>query len=251
MRRAIFFILLPLAAAAGSIFNLIHFKLSNLLDPSPDAMVNAVWWVALALIVGAAVVPIALRRNVWLLLLALVLIAGVGFAPRFAQIYVDDQKAAAELTEGAAVELEFQTAYLEQSDDLAARIEAKTPYTGEEALTLLEFAADADLSWRSLPDHTPEAFALIDDAIAGGILDPNALMTMARAADSPAVTVTLAFYEKRIRPTSPRTIEAHDWDVLQKLVAAGADTSMADASSLRADLARQVVRGPGRFIELR
>ena len=248
MRRALF-ILLPLIAAAGSIYNLVDFRLNNLMDPAPSDLTSAVWYAALAAIVVLA--PLAMvRRNVWLLALSLIVIIAAGFAPRIADVYVETTKAAEEQVEGADVEMEFQDANLERTEDVEARIAAKNPYTPLEALEFLEFVADADLSWRSLPDHTSQTFALLEQAIAGGILDPNSLMPTPTA-DSPAVTVTLAFYDKRIKPTSPNIIKKHDWDVLQILVAGGADLSMADAASLRADLARTIVLGEGRFIELK
>ena len=247
MRRALF-ILLPLIAAAAGVFNLVDFSLNNLMDPAPSDLTSAVWYAAFAVIVVFAVLPMV-WRNVWLLVLSLLIVVAAGFSPRFADVYVETTKAAEEQVEGADVEMEFQSAYLERSDDVETRIAAKTLYTPAEALEFLEFAADGDLSWRSLSDHTPQTFALVEQAIAGGILDPNALMPTPTA-DSPAVTVTLAFYDKRIKPASPRTIKRHDWDVLQILVAKGADVSMADAASLRADLARTVILGEGRFIEL-
>jgi hypothetical protein len=248
MRRALVYILLPLIAAAGSIANLVAFRLENLMDPGLSDLTTAVWYAAFAAIVVLALLAM-FRRNVWLLVLSLIMIIAAGFAPRIVDVYEETTKAAVEQAEGADVEMEFQSAYLDRSDDVEARITAKNPYTAAEALEFLEFAADADLSWRSLPDHTPEIFALVEQAIDGGILDPNALMPTPTA-DSPAVTVTLAFYDKRIKPASPHTIKKHDWDVLQILVAKGADVSMADAASLRADLARTVVLGEGRFIEL-
>ena len=67
----------------------------------------------------------------------------------------------------------------------------------------------------------------------------------------PAETVTLAFYEKDIQPGSPNTVDRHAWDLLQVLIAHGADVSSPDAARLRADLARKVVPGSGRYVQLR
>jgi hypothetical protein len=126
------------------------------------------------------------------------------------------------------------------------------PATGEEVegFAFLEFAADSDLTWRSLPDHTPQAFALVEEALAEKILDPDALTTAAAVADSPAVTLTLLWYDRRIRPGSPRAFDRHDWAVLQMLVAANADLTADDAATLREDLAKIVIDDGGRFIGL-
>ena len=152
--------------------------------------------------------------------------------------------------EGAEAEMEFQMALLDWSDDVAARIAERRPMTAEEGLAFLEFAAGADLSWRSLPDHSKEAFALVSDALDAGILDPDALTTRAPVADSPAITLALLFYEKHIAPGSPRSIAKADWQLLQMLMLKNPDLSAEDAAPLRADLGRTPVIGDGRFIHL-
>ena len=48
---------------------------------------------------------------------------------------------------------------------------------------------------------------------------------LAQVLEVSRTTVTAAFYDKRIRPSSPRTIAKHDWEVLQLLVTSGADVS--------------------------
>ena len=248
MRRNLPYVALPLIFAALSIANMIMFRLNNLLKPSwPDITMYGFY----AGIAGVIVFTAAelLMRRWWILVPALVLVVVAGFLPRVADFYAQSQQQAAEQVAGADAEMQFQSDYLDRSDDVDDRIANKKPYTADEALAFLDFAADADLSWRSLPDHTPEAFTLVEQAIAGGILDPNGLVTPPTA-DAPAVTVTLAFYDKRIRPSSPSTIEKHAWDVLQILIAKGADVSSPDATQLRADLAKTVVLGTGRYISL-
>lgn len=249
MRRLLAFVVLPLLAAAASVYNVVDLRLSHLMDPRLSDFVGAVLYAALAVVAVFTLIAIFWRR-VWILIPCLIIVLAAGFAPRFVQNSEENARTAVEQAEGADAEMEFQSASLEWTEDVEARIAAKNPYTAEEAMAFLEFAADADLSWRSLPDHTPQVFELVERAIAGGIVDPNGLMPTPTA-DAPAVTLTLAFYDKRIKPASPRTIKRHDWDVLQILVEGGADLSMADAASLRADLARTVVLGEGRFIELR
>ena len=74
-------------------------------------------------------------------------------------------------------------------------------------------------------------------------------MGPATAGDPPA-TVTLAFYDKRIRPAEPGHIARHDWELLQLLVSRGADVSAPEAAPLRAALARKAVPVDGLFIAL-
>jgi hypothetical protein len=256
MRRAIVYFVLPLIVAAASLYNLVAYRLQNLVRPSwPAEVTNAFYAAAGVIVVFTALAMLTAKRGKGLrrtvLAVSIVVVALAGFAPRVADVLVSSAEQAQQQAEGADAEMEFQSAYLDRSDDVEQRIEGKLPYTPDEALDLLEFAVDSDLTWRSLPDHSPEAFALVRQALDAGILDPNALTTSSPTADSPAVTVTLAFYDKRIRPTSPHTVEKHAWNLLRLLVQHGADTSSPDASALRADLARTVVPGEGRYIELR
>ncbi len=256
MNRVVVYFLLPFVVAVASAINLVFFWLNDLLRPSwPLALTLAFWGAIAAILIfsGVAFGAVSRTKRVrrWLLVISLVVIVAAGFAPQVVDFFVEGQQQAEEQAAGADAEMQFQSDYLDRSDDVDDRIANKKPYTPDEALAFLDFAADADLSWRSLPDHTPEVFTLVEQAIAGGILDPNALTTSAPTADSPAVTVTLKFYDKRIRPSSPGTIEKHAWDVLQILIAKGADVSSPDAAQLRADLAKTVVLGTGRYISLK
>src|SRR5664279_4069608 len=205
MRRIFFHVVLPLLIGVTSLANIVIYRLDNLLRPSWPDLTTAFFYAAAAVVVILTAVAIWRLRG-WLLALSMVLVIAAGFAPRVVDFFAVSQQQAKDQAEGADVEMEFQSAYLDRSDDVDERIAAKKAYTPEEALDFLDFAADADLSYRNLPDHTPEAFTLVEQAIAGGILDPNALTTTAPTADSPAVTITLAFYDKRIRPASPHTI---------------------------------------------
>jgi hypothetical protein len=251
MNRVLLYVVIPLVAAAASALNLVRFWLDNLMRPSWPALLSLVWWSAFVVIVAALILAVRSmehgRRA--FLAIALVVIVAAGFAPRIVELVLSGQQQARDQAEGADIEMEFQSAYLDRSEDVQSRIAAHRTYTAEEALDLLDFAATSDLSWHSLPDHTAETFALVKDALAADVLDPNALATPATA-DSPAVTLTLLYWEKNVRPGSPGAIEKHAWDLLQMLVAAGADLSSPDAAPLRADLAKTVVPGEGRFVRL-
>jgi hypothetical protein len=256
MNRVVVYFLLPFVVAAAGVINLIFFWLNNLMRPAWPALVSAAFYgavVAILVFCGVAFSAASRTRTVRRVLLAmsLIIIAAASFVPQGVDFIVKGQQQAEEQAAGADAEMQFQSDYLDRSDEVDDRIANRKPFTAEEALAFLDFAAHADLSWRSLPDHTPEAFSLVEQAIAGGILDPNLVTTTTPTADSPAVTLTVAFYDKRIRPSSPRTIEKHAWDVLQILIAKGADVSGPDATQLRADLAKTVVLGEGRYISLK
>jgi hypothetical protein len=242
-------VLVTLAVAAASLWNLVSFKLEHLMRPSWPEMTMLAWYAAFAVILAAAAVAFWSKRW-WVLVPALAIVLAAGFLPRVADPFALAEKVAEDQAEGAEFELEFQEAHLEWSDDIATRAADGPPWTADEGFAFLDFAATSDLTWRSLPDHTPQAFALVEEALAENVLDPDALTTATPVADSPAVTLTLLWYDRRIRPGSPRAIKRHDWEILQMLVAAGADLTADDAASLRADLAKTVIDGGGRFISL-
>ena len=248
-RRALLVTLFTLAVAAASLWNLVSLKLENLLRPSWPEMTTLAWYAAFAVILAAAAVAMWSRRW-WILVPALAVVVAAGFLPRVVDVTVLAEEAAVEVSEDTAAEMAFQEQHLEWSDAVATRGEEGTPWTAEEGLAFLDFAASSDLTWRGLPDHTPQAFALLAEALETNVLDPDALTTAAPVADSPAVTLTLLWYDRHIRPTSPRTIKRYDWEILQMLVAAGADLTADDAAALRADLAKTVIDEGGRFIRL-
>ena len=255
MKRILAYVVLPLVAAAAGLANVVWFRLENLLRESWAPLLDFAWYGSIGAIVILAVVAMLavrwrplVRRST--LGVAVALMLAVGFVPRALDFALQMSATASDQAAGADLEMQFQSDLLDRTDDVDQRTASKMPYTGAEALDFLEFAADADLSWRSLPDHTPEVFALVEQAITGGVLDPNALMPTPTA-DSPPESVTLAFYDRRVRPGAPAAIKKHDWDVLEILAGNGADLSSPAAASLRADLARTVVLGPGRFLSLK
>ena len=252
--RILLSLVLPLVLALLGLANIVAFRLQNLMREAwPTPVTFAIYAAALAEIVLAAIAAAVLRAR-WrghtlTGVLILIVAFAASFAPWVTDIVVTGQQIAEKQAAGADAEMQFQGDLLDRSGDVDDRIDAKKPYTATEALDLLGFAADADLTWESLPDHTPEAFSLVEQAIAGGILDPNALTTTTPTADSPAETITVAFYEQRIRQVSPRLIKKHDWDVLALLVAHGADLSGEGGAAVRADLSRKITIS-GRFISL-
>jgi type II secretory pathway pseudopilin PulG len=253
MNRVVVYFLLPFVVAAASVINVVAFWISNLLREDMAPLVKASMTGAIVVILVAAGVAFTLvgrsklvRRS--LLALALVVMVAAGFAPRVLEFFDQQQRQAQMQAENADVEMQFQSDYLDRSDDLDDRIAQKQPFTPDESLEFLNFVAGADLTWRSLPDHSPEANTLLKQALDAGILDPNALTTNAPTADSPAVTVTMAYYDKEIRPTMPRAVDRHDWDIIKTLVDHGADVSSPDAEQLREYLTKTPV-GEGRFID--
>lgn len=255
MKRVLLYIAVPLLLALASLGNLFSLQLETMMQPSWSSTLRLAWNGSGALVIVLAVLaaltmrisrPLVRRLAFGLLL---ILVVAAGFIPRAVRMEEQMSATAEQQASDADLEMQFQGDLLDRTDDVQDHIDKKTSFPPTDALAFLEFAAGADLSWHGLPDHTPEAFALVEQAIDGGVLDPNALVP-GPTADVPPVTLTIAFYDKFIRPGSPRAIRKHDWDVLQILVAKGADLSAPAAAQVRADLARTVVLGEGRFLSL-
>lgn len=255
MKRILLYVAIPLLLALASFANLAMFVLETMMQPSWSPTLRLAWNASAALVAVLAVVAVLTMRIVsplvrrLVFLVAVLLVVTAGFVPRAVRMAEQMSATAVQQAADADLEMQFQGDLLDHTDEVQDHIDQKTPLAVADALALLEFAAGADLSWRSLPDHTPEAFALLEQAIDGKVLDPNALVP-GPTADVPPVTLTVAFYDKFVRPGSPRAIKKHDWDVLQILVAKGADLTTPAAAQVRADLARTVILGEGRFLSL-
>ena len=246
--RVTFYLVVPAVVGAASIVNALAFGLSRMLSGEGAFFVDLATAAAIAVVLLSFAFAIrGMRRGRWVrLIFALLVILAAGFSPRVVDAYVADLKAQAEQAAGADMETAFGVDLLARSDDLTKRIADKRPYTGDEALALVGFAADADLTAYGLFDHTPDTFDLVTRAIEAGILDPNVPV-------GPPDSVTplaVAFFDKRIQPAAPGQIDRHDWEMLQLLVSKGADTSVPAAAGLRAALARTAVPVGERFIAL-
>lgn len=251
MNRIVPYLLLPLIAAAVALFALVYFALENLMRPAWPQATTIAWYAAFVVIVAG--VMLAMRQietgRRWVLAGALALILAAGFLPQVVDVFAVQEQIAEDQAAGADIEMTFQSQLMDWRDAVAEHTDAGTAWTAEEAMPFLDFAASSDLSWHSLPDHTPEAYALVNEALAASVLDPDALVTPP-VPDSPPATLTLAWYDARIRPGSPNRIERRPWEVLQLLVAGGADLASDDAAELRADLAKTVVPVGDRFLSL-
>src|SRR5579871_307059 len=205
------------AAVGFGALNLVDFQLGRMMAPADagvDAAAYAAAGVILALALAAAWMAVRQRRRAGVIVVAAIL--AVSFLPRAVDAVHRDSEARADRAEGAAMEASLLAGLKAGQADVAARIAAKRPYGAEEALDLLNLIEGADLSWRGFPDHTPEAFALLDAALAGSVLDPN-------VRSAAGVPLFLGFYDVRIKPTAPRLVEKRDWEIEKRVVAHGAD----------------------------
>ena len=244
LKRIALFISVSVAVAAISIANVLDFLLSHLMDPANHDRV-VFGSVIAVLLLFAALVWLVLRANIsnGTFAIALGAMVLVGFVPRGVDAIerrINEGQRAAEL---AHVQGAFLAELAARQKDVAGRIAARHPFSGEEAAAFVAFVQGADLTWTSLPDYSNAALPLLERSLQAKILDPNSLRT--RGAQS--VPVFVDFYNRDIRPTKS-AIRLRDWKILELLVANGADLSI--AKELSADLARKQIIGPAGFMRL-
>jgi hypothetical protein len=188
-----------------------------------------------------------LRQNggwIYRAALAVMLIAGIGpfVADRqLTKIEVANRQAAA-AAERQALEAKYQSQFDAYRKDVAERVAAKTPFTPREAQTLLDFVQGSDLGSRSLPDHSPDTFALLKQAIDGNVFDPNARVKGPRAIDVAEEPLFVGYYKFYLQSglTMPqKRVRERDWKLFQILIAGGADLDDPAAAVLKDNVKRE------------
>ena len=137
--------------------------------------------------------------------------------------------------------------------DVAARIASNRPFTPEQAFDVLWFVSGSDLSYRSLPDYSADALALLRQALDAKIIDPNGRVTAGPYKRLNGLPLFLYFYRSQVKPgIDANALRIKEWDLLMTIVRAGADLSLPEAASLNEDLRETPVPGaPGRFVLLK
>jgi hypothetical protein len=252
MTRTAIVIVIQLAAAAFSLLNVAHLKLVNLMAPSHQATDVAVSATLGAIFVLSIAGPLAAARGKHWLTAAVVATLVAGFVPRIVDAVVRHGDIVARRAEDRRIEAEFLGELASRKADVAARVADRRPYTPDEALDFVWFVDHADLSYRSLADHTNDAFALLLQALDHKIVDPNGRVQGGPIEKFRGAPLFLYFYESRIRPSvRVHAVNVKEWKLLQLLVDNGADLTLAEAVPLVEDLKKTPVPGASeRFMRL-
>jgi hypothetical protein len=235
----------------------LHFRLTNLLEPSQKATDMAALSVLGVVIVLTILAPLAATKVAngtgWLAIaVAATLI--VGFAPRIVGAVTRHATAVARQGEDRRIEAEFLRDLAAHKQDVAVRISDGRSYTPDEAFDFIWFVSQADLSYRGLPDYSGDALTLLQQALKGKVVDPNGRVQRGPWKTLSGAPLFLYFYEGRIRPDVRVNGVVHfeDWKVLELLIGNGADLTLAEAAPLNEDLRKTLVRdASGRFMRLR
>jgi hypothetical protein len=252
VKRIAIVMAIQLPAAAAGILILLHFQLTNLLQPSQAATEFAALAALGAIILLTISAPLADAKGPRWLAAVVAATLIVGFAPAIVDTVTRHATSVARRAEDRRVEAEFLSDLAARKQDVAARISDGRPYKPEEAFDFIWFVSSADLNYRGLPDYSGDAFALLKQALEGKIVDPNGRVQRGPWKALSGAPLFLYFYEGRIRPAvRANAIDVEDWKVLELLVVNGADLTIAEAVPLRQDLQKTPVRdGPGRFMRL-
>jgi hypothetical protein len=236
--------LLAFLVAAASVFGLSWFWLGYLMRTMPAMVETTVYAACAVIVVGFCVALMNAARPVrgWQYGLALAMMLGGAAAP-FA---VDATRAMIEewqeRAERQALEVKFLAQLVAYKKDVAERAAAKKPFTLREAKDFLDFVQGSDLGYRLLPDHSPQAFALLKAALDGKVFDPNVRLKGPRPVDVAEEPLFVLYYKFHLQAGAtmpvPRVRE-REWRIFQMLIAGGANLDDPAARVLRDAVRRE------------
>jgi hypothetical protein len=183
----------------------------------------------------------------WMYRSALVVMLFAGLAPwafewRVSSIAAENRRIeeAEKKAENQALQAKLLAQLETYKKDVAERIAAKNRYTPEQAKSLLDFAQDSDLSRLLLPDYSPQAFAVLKQALDGKVFDPNARVQGPRVVDVAAEPLFVGYYKFYLQSgIMLRRVREREWTLWQMLIAGGADLDDPSADVLRDDVKRE------------
>lgn len=172
----------------------------------------------------------------WMYRAALVLMLFAGIAPAA----IDRVRATVEEASTKVERQAFEAKFLSQldtvKDDVASRIAARKPFGPREAHEFVEFVQGSNLNYRSLPDYSSAAFALLRRALAAKILDPNVRVKGPRMVDTEEEPLFVGYYKFYLQSGATMPVphvRERDWTIFQMLIAGGANLDDPAAAVLR------------------
>jgi hypothetical protein len=246
VQRLLIVIALQLVIALLSLLNLGAFSLDHLLEPKRPVTTFALYASAgvIAIVTFGIIATAIGNREKAIPLSWLAAALGVtviaGFVPRLVDANLRENEIAERRVDDRRFEQDFLRDLAGWQRDIAARIPAHRAFTPEQALDFILLVDQSDLRYRGLPDHSEAAFALLQDALKAGIIDPNGRIDGERYKNLSGQPIFLYYYEIRVihREAGPR-----EWKLLELLIEAGADLTLAEAKPLVADLAKRHATG--------
>ncbi len=248
---------LQLFVASASVSNIIRFRMDNLLLEAATALDYATLAALAAIIVLTAGVLVLCWRMTVLSLPHVgvaALLVGVTALSGFVPQVVETHRRAAEQAARQAEKQHWDEAFVRELlgwvDDVDKRAASAHRFASEQAWVFLDCISHAGY-WNEGPaPFSVQALMLLRKALAAGLIDVNANVPGHSLKDMTPRPLFLQFYKERIEPLR-YALSKQDWEIMRLLATNGADLSLPDAAPLVADLAKNPVPGPGRFIELK
>ncbi|TPQ38919.1 hypothetical protein C2U70_07905 [Bradyrhizobium guangdongense] len=250
-------LVLQLLVASASVFNVIRFRLDNLLVERGAEFDR----LALAGLAGAALSTAAVLVLCWRVTalslpragLALVLIgltALSGVAPGMIESRIRAGEHATREVEHQQREDAFARELAQWTAEIDRRTAMAQPLEPAQAWSFVDCIASAGYRDQGANPPSAQALELMRRALAAGLIDVNAAVQGRRPADRAPRPLFLQFYAERVAPVR-NVLARQDWEIMRLLAAGGADLALPDAAPLVADLAKTVVPGPSRFVSLK
>ncbi|MCP3469488.1 hypothetical protein NLM33_03990 [Bradyrhizobium sp. CCGUVB1N3] len=249
--------LLQLLVASASVFNVIRFRLDNLLIERAAELdrltlaglavtaVSTTAVLALCWRVTALTLP---RAGLSLVLIGVTALSGV--MPGIIESRVRAVEHATRIAEQQQRDDAFARELIQWTADVDRRAAAAQPLEPEQAWAFLDCIASAGYRYEGADPPSARAIELLRRALAAGLIDVNALVPGHHVKEPVARPLFLQFYKERVEPLR-NALARQDWEIMRLLAAGGADLSLPDAAPLAADLAKTVVAGPSRFVSLK
>jgi hypothetical protein len=251
MKKPWLLVLLALAVAGVAVFFVWFLLLIHVMRSIPSVL-GTTMLVSLAVIaIGlcAALVFAWRPQGGWAYRTALAVMLVAGLAPAALHWWLSSIGAANQKIEEANKKAEqqaFEAKLLTQIEtyrkDVAERIAANNPFTSREAQEFLGFVQGSNLRYRSLPDYSPQTFALLKQALDGKVLNPNARVKGPRAADvseEPLFVVYYKFYLQSGATMPQKRVREREWKLFQMLIAGGANLDDPAAAVLKDEVKRE------------
>jgi len=245
--------ILQLVVASASVFNVIRFRLDNLLieravelDRLTVAALAAVAVFTAAALVLCWRVTVLSPPRAGLALLLVGLTALSGFVPGIMESRVLAAEQVARKVEQQHRDQAFARELLQWTADIDRRVAAAHPLEAEQAWAFLDCVSSAGYRDDGAVPPSAQALDLLRRALVSGLIDVNATVRGHRLKDPISRPLFLQFYKERVEPLR-YALARQDWEIMRLLATNGADLSLSDT----ADLEKTVVPGPSRFVSLR
>ncbi|MGV7213539.1 hypothetical protein [Bradyrhizobium sp. UFLA05-112] len=246
-----------LLVASASLFNVIRFRLDNLLIER-GAEFDRLALAALAVVVvsTAAVLVLCWRATALtspragLALLLVGLTAFSGFAPEIIESRVRATEHETRKAEQQQRDDAFARDLIQWTADVDRRAAQSQPLEPEQAWAFLDCIGSAGYRDEGANPPSAQALELLRRALAAGLIDVNAVVPGHHRKQPVARPLFLQFYKERVEPLR-NALARQDWEIMRLLAAGGADLALPDAAPLVVDLAKTMVAGPSRFVSLK